>query len=347
MVATTRDIPIRQWVGGRPLPAAAISSVATSPERRGTGIGGALMRALLVRARDRGAVFTSLFPATVPFYRRLGYEYAGTWTAYECRLVDLPRASRGSDVEVEIEELVGDDLEEIKRCYRTFAEGRTGLIEGDDPDWWVNRILVRWMKDVATRTVVVRGPDDVEGYAAFSLESRGEWKGFNVDCSHLVANTPRAGRELLAYFRRYRGVGHGLAWQGPPNEPLAFLLAEESIRIKQQYRVMSRLLDVESALRDRGYPEAVSGEIVFGVDDPLFEGNRGPFRLTVESGKAHVERVADTSDTIPIGPLSSLFTGYVSPKDLRSVGAIDGSDRSSETLETLFAGPPPWMLDHF
>jgi predicted acetyltransferase len=345
LVATSRDIPMVQWFGGRPLRSAGISGVATLPERRGTGIGDDLIRALLQRARDRGAVVTSLFPATVPFYRRLGYEYAGTWTVYESRLTDLPRAPR--DAGVEVEEFRDDDLDAVRECYRRFAEEKTGLVEGEDADWWWNRIFVRWMKDVETRTVVVRGADGVEGYASFSLESRGQWKGFDLDCTHLVAVTGRAWRMLLGSLRRYRGVGHGIAWQGPPADPVGLVLEEESARIQKQFRYMSRLLDVESALRERGYPQEVSGEVVLSIEDPLFEDNHGPFRLIVESGKASVERVDDAGAVLPIGALSSLFSGYVSPRDLASVGAIEAPDASLDALSTLFAGPAPWLLDHF
>ena len=110
---------------------------------------------------------------------------------------------------------------------------------------------------------------------------------------------------------------------------------------------MSRLLDVESALRERGYPQEVSGEVVLSVDDRLFEDNHGPFRLIVESGKASVERVDDAGAVLPIGALSSLFSGYVSPRDLASVGAIEVPDASLDALGALFAGPGPWLLDHF
>src|SRR5205809_807403 len=68
MLAMARDIPMREWFGGRAMRCAGISGVATVPEVRGTGVGDTLMRTLLEEARERGAVITTLFPATVPFY---------------------------------------------------------------------------------------------------------------------------------------------------------------------------------------------------------------------------------------------------------------------------------------
>jgi predicted acetyltransferase len=343
LLGTTRDIPMLQWFGGRPLPAAGVASVATVPERRSTGLGNELMRALLTRARERGAVVTTLYPATVPFYRRLGYEYAGTQTIYDAPLSELPRGSG----ETTVERFEGDDVRELRACYRAFAEGKTGLVEGDDDEWWTSRVLAHWIDDVATRAVVARGPDGVEGYATFSIETRGDWKGFDVDCMHLVATTPRALVDLTGYFRRYKGVGRGLVWQGPPNEPLGLLVAEETINLKHHSRYMSRVLDVHGALEGRGYPEAVSGEAVIAVDDPLFEENQGAFRITAESGKVRVERTDEPGLRIAIGALSALFSNYVSPADLAAVGTIDGRHRSVGFLSALFAGPAPWMIDHF
>src|SRR2546423_2836746 len=63
LVASSRDLPMVQWFGGTPLRVAGISSVATLPEIRGTGIGDELLPAILPRSRERGAGVTLLFPA--------------------------------------------------------------------------------------------------------------------------------------------------------------------------------------------------------------------------------------------------------------------------------------------
>ena len=345
LLATTRDIPMLQWFGGRPLPAAGVASVAVQPEARGTGVGDSLMRALLQRARDRGAVVTSLFPATVPFYRRLGYEYGGTWTTYEAPLATAPRDAGEATVEL----FEGDDVSALRDCYRRWAEGRSGPVEGDGDDWWTDRVLSRWVRDAATRAVVVRGDDGLDGYASFSLRSRGRWQGFEIECIHLVATTPAALSALFGYFRRHKGVGEAVLWQGAPNDPAGLLFDEETIRVREQFRYMTRLLDVAAALEARGYPEGVAGEVALDVDDPQFEENRGVFRLAVEGGSAKVERVEGTANAarLSIRALSALYAGHLSPADLASAGAMDADHPSAGVLGSMFAGPPPFMQDHF
>jgi predicted acetyltransferase len=342
LLATTRGIPMQQWFGGRPVPASGVASVATTPEVRGTGIGDALMRALLERSRESGAFVTSLFPATVPFYRRLGYEFGGTWTVYEAPLATAPRSTGDTTVEL----FEGDDVSGLQASYRTWASGRTGPVEGATDDWWTDHVLMRWFRDSVRRAVVARGSAGVEGYATFSLQSLGRWKGFDVECTHLVATTAGALSALLGYFRRYKGVGEGLRWRGSPNDPGALLFYEETLRVQEQFRYMTRVLDVAGALEARGYPESVSGQVVLDVDDPQFAENRGAFRLTVQDGTGKVERTEADPDSVQLSirALSALFAGYASTTDLATGGLLD---RPNTLLSELFAGPPAFMLDHF
>lgn len=343
--AMARDIPADQWFGGRPVPCAAISSVATVPEVRGTGLGDRVMRELLERARGRGALVTSLFPATIPFYRRLGYEVAATWTINKVPLHAVPRMQTG----VEVEEFTGDDPSELRACYRAFIEGETGPMDADDRDWWLHRVLMRWVRDEPLRAVVARGPDGVEGYAAFTLASRGSWGGFDVECTHLVARTPAAMRALFRYFGRFRGVGRHVDWHGRRNDPYALAFDEEVIEASVSHLAMTRLLDVPAALEARGYTAGVAGEAVIAVDDPVFDDNTGSFRIRASDGTVTVERTDDEPQVrMSIGSLSALFASFYSVRDLRRVSALESGDEAAMSLlEALFAGPPAWLIDHF
>lgn len=75
---------MNQWFGGRPVPVQAIAMVAVDPALRGSGFGNALMQALLREGRQAGAALAVLCPATLPFYRRLGFGRGGVtcrWSA--------------------------------------------------------------------------------------------------------------------------------------------------------------------------------------------------------------------------------------------------------------------------
>jgi predicted acetyltransferase len=137
-----------------------------------------------------------------------------------------------------------------------------------------------------------------------------------------------------------------LRWRGAANDASALLFDEETMRVEEQFRYMTRVLDVPGALEARGYPESVSGQVVLDVDDPQFVENRGAFRLTVQDGTGKVERTEAEPDSVrlSIRALSALFAGYASTTDLATGGMLD---RRNTLLSELFAGPPAFMLDHF
>lgn len=340
VMASTQRFAMRQWFGGRPVSMSGIASVAVHPLERGAGVGSKAMEETLRLARDEGFALSSLYPATVPVYRRLGYELAGTQTTYRVAIDALPR---GRGVLLDVPEGGGP----IKASYERLGRRENGLTEGVDDDWWPWRVLGRWSTEP---TGAAMTPEDVpDGYAAYQEQDLpGAW-GYKIACSHLVAHSREAALALFDYFRRFKGVGQYLEWHGPPNEPLALILPEQSPRIVDEFRNMTRILDVPSAFEARGYPD-VTGSATFSVDDPLFEDNTGTFLLEAQDGKVQVSRRpmgASAGAPISIGALTTMFTGFVTPSTAAAMGLIDPDHPALGLFERLLAGPPPWTPDFF
>jgi len=289
-------------------------------------------------------VFATLYPATVPVYRRMGFEYAGIQTGYRVPLAALP-SERGPGAELVP---VPEDGGPARASLERLARSENGLTDGEDNDWWPLRVLSETRSE--PHDAVMTAEEVPEGYAAFrEQELTGAW-GYRVVCTHLVAHTRTAATVLLSYFARFKGVGMELEWFGPPTEPLAMVFAEQSLAPVVAFRNMSRILDVPGALESRGYPD-VTGTATFVVDDPVFEANRGPFRIQADGGKVRVERMhdgaAERHEGIAIGALSALFTGYLTVPAASRVGLVDEGHPALELLGQLFAGPAPWTPDFF
>lgn len=342
VLATAAEHHFRQWFGGAEIPMSGIYGVATLPEHRGTGLATRALEQLLREARDRGVSISTLFPATLRPYRRLGYELAGTMTRHAVPLEHLP-----STASVPIEEYRSELLGEVRTCYRRAVASHNGPIDCDDRTWWPERILEHRDPNENFRAVVARGDDGVEGYASFVHEHvQGQLEvEFDLACKHLVASTPRGLRALLAYLRGFRGLGQRVTFYGPPNDPLEMLVDEQRIRPTWMFRWMLRVLDVPGALEARGYAP-VSGETVIAVEDPMFEANRGPWRIEADAGKARVTPADAPGSAISIGTLSSIYTGFLRAEDAVRLGLI-GDEPAARLLDRLFSGPPPWILDFF
>ena len=344
IVATSGDFRFAQWFGGTPLECSAVWGVATLPEHRGSGLASGATEAVIRAGRDRGATVSSLYPAVIRPYRSIGYEMAGTFTKHRLAIDAIPNqprdlpAPRLFDLE--------RDLAGVRACYRAFATAHTGPVEPIGDGHWADRIMVR-SDDETRRAVVVRERDEVTG---FLVTGRDPDPGpldvaFGLWTEAFVANTETALRALLAYVRRFGGLGKWFQWSGPPNDPIGLLADEQSLSIEMHYRWMLRVLDVRAAFEQRGWP-AIDEEAVFAVDDPMFPDNVGPWRLLVERGAATMAPadgdVPAASPPIPIGSLSSMFSGYLRTHDAVRLGLLAADDPAVESLGHLFSGPDPW-----
>jgi predicted acetyltransferase len=347
LVANAAEFKFTQWFGGRGLATSGIWGVATEPEHRGMGYASACLGSILDDARRRGDALSALFPAVLDPYRKSGYELAGTFDAHRIALKDLPATSTATSTEglprVELA-VVDRDLDPLVAAYAAWVRRHNGGME-PNADFWRTRVLNRPLDETA-RAVVIRDDGAVIGFVAFTRVSDptghlGEID-FGLRCSLFFMTEERALRAFIAYLRGYQGVGTWLQWSGSPNDPLTLLVGTQAVTVGQRYRWMLRILDVPSAFEGRGYP-AIDAEATFAVDDPRYHENAGPWRLTVSGGEAKIEH-ADRHDrrAIPIGTLSSMFTGYLRPADAVVLGSMDSDDPAVEALSAMLDGADPW-----
>jgi predicted acetyltransferase len=342
VVATSGEYRFVQWFGGRGLECCGVWGVATEPEHRGRGLASACVGAVLDDARRRGDPLSALYPAVLEPYRGLGYELAGTFDDHRVPLDALPSVAQDDLPPVEVVD-VDRDVPAIMACYARWARAHDGAIEPNER-YWRTRLLERpW--DDTFRAILVRDGGEVTGVASFdrTADASGHLDiGFGLDCTVFVANDLRALRALIAYARGHRGIGRWLGWAGPPNDPMTMLVGVQTVEVHQRYRWMLRLLHVPTAFERRGYP-AIDAEATFAVDDPRYPENAGPWRLRLDKGEPTVSPAsAHTRRPLPVNIASSMFAGYLRPRDAVRLGYMDEEDPAAEALAAMLAGPDPW-----
>ncbi|HSL11323.1 MAG TPA: GNAT family N-acetyltransferase [Actinomycetota bacterium] len=342
VVAVGAEVRFHQWFGGRPVDCSGIWGVGTLPEHRGSGLASAVTGAVLDDARARGDAITALFPAVLPPYRRLGFELAGTYVQHQVELDALPAAGGHDLPAVEIAD-PERDVRAIRELFDRWAAAHNGPVAPREDAWWVER----WLShpyDPMFRALVVRGDDGPEGFATVTREPASGPLGdvsFGLSCEPLVATTERALRAILEYLRAHRGIGRWARWSAPPHDPVSLLLPEAQLSTGLRYLWMLRILDVARALEARGYPP-VDVDVTFAVEDPRYAENSRGWRLRVAAGSPSVEPAPTPARPLPIGALSSMYTGFLRADDAVLLGFLDRADPVVDGFRTLFAGPDPW-----
>jgi predicted acetyltransferase len=339
VVATLTEIPMGQWFGGRRVPLVGIGGVGVAPARRGHGTATRLMRESLRELRAQGVPLASLYPATQPLYRRVGFEQAGSRFEIRVQLSGLDFHERTLSLRP-VEE---SDMPALHDIYRRHARRQQG---------WLDRSPYIWDRVTHPRGelaygYLVEGSAGVEGYLFLTRRTQPRDLRQELNLTDLVALTPAAGRRLLSFIGDHRSLATEVVWRGGPADPLLFLLREQTYQVKLLFHWMLRVLDVPAVLQARGYPAGLSGALHLEVDDDLFPENRGRFVLEVEGGEAEVRPGGDGDVRLHVRTLAALYSGFLSPAALHLAGALEADETSLRTAAALFSGSPPAMPDMF
>ena len=340
LVAMLRTYEIGHYFGGRAVPSLGIGGVAVAAHARGKRVAETLMIETLREFRSTQPI-SMLYPATVPLYRRCGYEYGGFQFRFKAPLDALPRTG-GPDVLP----WTIDDLDEIERCYRAWIATTSGGVER--PRWWWRDRILHEPKDQPLYRYVVREDGAVTGYTIYTQEKHGdrEW-GFDIACRDLVWLTPSSGAALLAFAGRHRSTGYDLLWTGSSTDALASMLNEQDAEHVFSFRQMIRLIDVAAAFEARGYPTALEAAVEIQVHDPAFGWNDAGWRIETSGGSAKVAQAPGASARVDAGTLGAMFTGMLSARDARRIGRLRATDEEINLLDAMLAGPPPYVNDWF
>ncbi|HEX5690129.1 MAG TPA: GNAT family N-acetyltransferase [Roseiflexaceae bacterium] len=331
-----------QWYGGRSVPLAAITAVGVSPDMRGTGVGTALLRGALEELRAAGTPLAALYPSSLRFYRRAGFERAGQRVYYEMPLEAIDVDDRTLDL-VPIEPAHYD---QVKHVYATRAVRSSGNL--DRPEWmWKLRLEP---KDKQPYRFLVRSSGRNEGYVVFTQGTRAE----PLTVLDVCALTPAAGRRILGLLAGYRSMVEYVTWTGGPLDPFAYLLGEQlsggarnRVTISRTLDWVLRIVDVTKALEARGYPPHLQAELHFDLHDDILPANTGRFVLRVADGRATMQPGGEGRIQLGAHDMAAIYSGYMTPHERVYLGTIAAPDDDLALAGAVFGGPRPWIADMF
>lgn len=343
LLGTAADRHHHHWWGGQRVKAADVSHVAVLPEARGGGIARALMGALVEGARDRGASVSNLFTTTAAVYRSTGWGTIGARHLIEFPTAMLPAHRRDGELSVRTGTVA--DRSAAGDLYTAAARERNGMQCREDAPWGPTGFHG---DEVHGLTVV----EDAEGMVGFASWNRGPGHGDDAVLTvvDMIATSTAATRELLAILASWRNVAPTVRFRALLSGVVANELPLEKASRHRIDPLMHRLVEVERAVADRGWPAAMNGAAGFDLVDDLAPWNSGSWAVEITAGRGHAERTGGGSGLrLTAQGLALLVTGVMSPTMLVEAGQLTvdpGVDPA--TLAVLMpGGPKPESLDQF
>ncbi len=322
-----------EWFGGKSVGLAGVAGVGIVPESRGRGLAAKMLGDLLREIAAEGVPLAGLYASTATLYRSIGFEQAGVALVFRANTGAVGKGSH----DLPCREVDPKNWEIFKPLYDARARSWTGHLDRT-PSIWERTMTPR--RGTLIYAYAVGEP--IEGYVVFQ-QTPLEANWFDVRIRDIVFSTPAAAQRIIALLSDLRALARWVTWTGVASDPLVMLLPEQTQEVTSNERWMLRILDVQRALEQRGWPP-ISGEVHLRIRDRLLAANDATFVLHVDRGDAKVERGGRGDVTMDIRALSAMYTGFAHPVAMMGAGLLEGE---ASTLATLFAGPEPWCCDHY
>jgi predicted acetyltransferase len=343
-VGTAMFHNMRQWWCGRAVPMAGVASVAVAPEERGRGIGRRLMAALLAEMAPRGYPISALYPATMPLYRSLGWELAGTRETAQ-----IPARSLRPLASPDVPLGAGAGAVALRRAGPGDAAAVNSIIDrvheaarDCGPITWDEAMVREWLGDPELYVylcddglLIYRWHD---GNDAVFVESAEAVSGSTV-------------RAFWAHVGSHASIAEKVFVRAGPADPFWWLTRERDADVTHRSMWMLRVVDAPAAVAARGFPAGTSLSVPLDIADDARPVNSGRWELTVSEGKGALNpRPATPAAGPPLAlgarGLAALYAG-TPVATLRQAGlASGGSPDGDAALDAAF-GAAAYMLDSF
>lgn len=313
-----------------------LTGVGTYPEYAKMGLMRELIYVALCKMREKGQYISYLYPYSIPYYRKKGWEIMSDHMTFLLKDTQLPKTD---DVPGHVKRLEVDD-EDVINTYDRFSQTNHGAMIRDKQSWeeyW------RWEnEEERVAAVYYDEQDKPTGYVFYWIEK---------DIFHIkdiIYINEEARKGLWNFITAHFSMVDWVKGNTYKYEPQAFLLEDGHITETIEPYYMARIVDVEYFLKE--YPFLNKDQpIHFIVSDPLAEWNRGIWSLSWdEEGEIIIDNEPKgPSVELDIQTLTTLLMSYRRPSYLAEIGRLHATKQAVNILEALIPDKQAYFSDYF
>ncbi len=337
LVSQVAVYPFQVRIFNKTYDMAGLTGVGTFPEYSNQGLMHKLLYQALEKMKEKNQSISYLYPYSIPYYRRKGWEIISDKIIFEVKDYQLPK---NKQVPGEVER-VGIESDVVKKAYERFALQTHGAMLRHELAWneyWL------WDLDDLMAAVYYNDDGQPDGYVLYWIAD----EIFHIKDMIFVNEEARSGlwNFISAHFSMISKVVGNIH----TDEPLAFLLEDADIKEIISPYYMARIVDLKQFIDQYPFkPDPREREWTFTLDDPLLSWNQGTFTLRISpEGKGEVVRTTErTSGRIDIQTMTTMLLGYKRPDYLHKIGRISCSPETVDMLEDAIEQQTPYFSDYF
>ena len=315
---------------------AGVTGVGTYPEYTNLGLMSDLITLGLEKMRENKQWISYLYPYSIPYYRRKGWEIMSDRLSFEIKDTQLPKRV---DVPGYVDR---EDIhhEDVYKVYDDFAEINHGAMIRQDLNWeeyW------RWENEEERTAAIYYNRDgEPQGVCFYWIAE----EVFHIKEMFYLNQEARQG--LWNFVSAHFSMIDLVQGETFNSEPIAFLFDDSEIKETIEPYFMARIVDVEQFIA--AYPFITTGKpFHFVVEDPIAEWNNRIFGLIWDENDelTITDEPIGNPVYINIQTLSALFMSYKRPSYLYRVERLKTDKETLRTLERIIPDQEAYFSDYF
>jgi predicted acetyltransferase len=337
LVSQLAVYPFQVNIFGRTFEMGGLTGVGTYPEYANMGLMYKLLRQGLADMQARKQSISYLFPYSIPYYRRRGWEIISDKMTFEVRDVQLPKIRK---VPGYVERL-NIEHSDVRTVYKLFSSKMHAAMIRNELAWdeyW------RWDVDELTAAVYYDHTHKPHGYLLY-------WISEDVlHIKEMVYIDEEARIGLWNFIGAHFSMVSKVVGNIFMNEPLAFWLEDGDIKETISPYFMARIVDAKQFIEE--YPFRATGterKVTLLLEDPMLEWNQGIFTLLV-SGNGQgkfIQSEDNPAVSLDIQTLTTMLLSYKRPSYLAAISRLKGDEAAVDILENIIERQTPYFSDYY
>ena len=313
-----------------------ITGVGTYPEYSGLGLVKGILLKSLEEMRRKGQTISYLYPYSIPYYRKKGWEIISDVMTFTIKDTQLPKKQEVGGYVTRLPQ----DNEDVRVVYDKFARKSHGALIRKNIEW---SEYFRWDSDEMLAAVYYNKEKEPNGFMFYHLENE------ILYIKEMIYLIMEARNGLWNFASAHFSMVNEVRGKTYEDQAIAFLLDDSEITetIKPYY--MARIVDVEEFLTKYPFKDS-SRPFHFIVEDDLLEWNNGIFSLYFnEEENATISRREALGKPVKlnINTLTTMLMSYRSPTYLRDIGRIETDNSTLKILERIIPSEEAYFSDFF
>ena len=310
LIAGLGMIPYRMNFDGQVVDMCGIQAVVTAPEARASGVMTKVLDECLRIMKEKGQIFSVLYPFSYGYYRKFGYE-----VAYRLRKMEVP-----IDVFCNYpypKDSVrfwkkGDDIEDIKAVYDAFKKRYNYAIDRDDENW---KTLTKHDPYTTKRYTYIHydSQGNPDAYLIFRVSDRMPDHPTYMYIDELAWTSKDGLFAMFGFIGGLRPQADKVFWDVPEGMDLFSWFPEaREATLNIHPTAMTRIVDLPKVLEKLRPPSMSKDRVVIDVMDKSMPCNTGRYAIAWENNTLSVEKTDQDPDMVTtIEAMAQMVIGYL------------------------------------